>query len=402
MATRKIKIKKTEDHSQVKALNPRDADQKYMGDEPLFAEQPMPENRGSAIARSLNWYHRFYSKKDARDMLATYLDFHDRVADGKVMRKVDDAEFRLPTFAWLSRMVLRGLDLTEHEMLALENEITRLLQTIHKPEVKRASQFGKTTKSPDQVATAKSNIQETMREKAREAAGELEGLFDEYFLAGSPTKHSLRPMDEVSKKNVLPHHISMITEVWTKKLNEMKELLEGKDAQLVQAYAHYSKQQIKNTIKFIELVLSDLNSYISVKKAAKAPRARKAVPVEKQVAKMKFLKAFKDPATKLDLISVSPVKLHGCSEAYLYDTQLRKLTYLVADDYSKTLTVKGTTILGFDSVKSQTKTLRKPAEQLKEVMGSKPAGRKFFESIKSVGITPKGRSNERTIIVKAW
>ena len=402
MATRKIKIKKTEDHSQVKALNPRDADQKYMGDEPLFAEQPMPENRGSAIARSLNWYHRFYSKKDARDMLATYLDFHDRVADGKVMRKVDDAEFRLPTFAWLSRMVLRGLDLTEHEMLALENEITRLLQTIHKPEVKSASQFGKTTKSPDQVATAKSNIQETMREKAREAAGELEGLFDEYFLAGSPTKHSLRPMDEVSKKNVLPHHISMITEVWTKKLNEMKELLEGKDAQLVQAYAHYSKQQIKNTIKFIELVLSDLNSYISVKKAAKAPRARKAVPVEKQVAKMKFLKAFKDPATKLDLISVSPVKLHGCSEAYLYDTQLRKLTYLVADDYSKTLTVKGTTILGFDSVKSQTKTLRKPAEQLKEVMGSKPAGRKFFESIKSVGITPKGRSNERTIIVKAW
>ena len=402
MATRKIKIKKTEDHSQVKALNPRDADQKYMGDEPLFAEQPMPENRGSAIARSLNWYHRFYSKKDARDMLATYLDFHDRVADGKVMRKVDDAEFRLPTFAWLSRMVLRGLDLTEHEMLALENEITRLLQTIHKPEVKGVSQFGKTTKSPDQVATAKSNIQETMREKAREAAGELEGLFDEYFLAGSPTKHSLRPMDEVSKKNVLPQHISMITEVWTKKLNEMKELLEGKDAQLVQAYAHYSKQQIKNTIKFIELVLSDLNSYISVKKAAKAPRARKAVPVEKQVAKMKFLKAFKDPAMKLDLISVSPVKLHGCSEAYLYDTQLRKLTYLVADDYSKTLTVKGTTILGFDSVKSQTKTLRKPAEQLKEVMGSKPAGRKFFESIKSVGITPKGRSNERTIIVKAW
>jgi hypothetical protein len=124
--------------------------------------------------------------------------------------------------------------------------------------------------------------------------------------------------------------------------------------------------------------------------------------VEKQVAKMKFMKAFKDPAMKLDLISVSPVKLHGCSEAYLYDTQLRKLTYLVADDYSKTLTVRGTTILGFDSVKSQTKTLRKPAEQLKEVMGSKPAGRKFFESIKSVGITPKGRSNERTIIVKAW
>ena len=402
MATRKLKIKKTEDHSQVKALNPRDADQKYIGDEPLFADQPIPEYRGSAIARSLNWYHRFYGRKDARDMLATYLDLHERVADAKVMRKVDEGEFRLPTFAWLSRMVLRGLELTEHELLSLENEISRLLQTIHKPEIRNASQFDRTVKTPDQIATAKTNIQETMREKAREAAGELEGLFDDYLVAGQPTKHTLRPIDEVFKKNVLPQHISMLTEVWTKKLAEMNELLKGKDAQLVQAYAHYSKQQVKNTIKFIELVLSDLSSYVSVKKTAKAPRARKAIPVEKQVAKMKYMKAFKDPATKLDLISVNPVKLHGCSEAYLYDTQLRKLTYLVADEYSKTLTVKGTTILGFDSAKSMTKTLRKPAEQLKEIMGGKPAARKFFDTIKSVGITPKGRSNERTIILRAW
>lgn len=402
MVTRKLKIKKTEDHALVRALNPKDADTKYLGEEPLFAEQPMPEYRGSAIARSLNWYHRFYGRKDARDMLATYLDFHDRIADGKTMRKVDEAEFRLPTFAWLARMTLRGLDLTEHEAMTMENEISRLLQTIHKPEVRSASQFGKTVQTAEQVATTKTNIQETMREKAREAAGELEGMFDDYCLAGSPTKHTLRPIDEVSKKNVLPHHISMITEVWTKKLNEMKELLEGKDAQLVQAYSHYSKQQVKNTIKFIELVLSDLNSYISVKKAAKAPRARKAIPVEKQVSKMKYMKVFKDVAAKLDLISVSPVKLHGCSEAYLYDTQLRKLTYLVADEYSKTFTIKGTTILGFDSAKSMTKTLRKPAEQLKEIMGGKPAARKFFDTIKSVGITPKGRSNERTLILRAW
>ena len=45
--------------------------------------------------------------------------------------------------------------------------------------------------------------------------------------------------------------------------------------------------KIKNTIKFIELVINDLNSYISVKKAAKAPRARKAVPVEKIVEVIK-------------------------------------------------------------------------------------------------------------------
>jgi hypothetical protein len=149
-------------------------------------------------------------------------------------------------------------------------------------------------------------------------------------------------------------------------------------------------------------VLTDLNSYISVKKASKTPRARKAVPVEKVVSKLKFLKEFKDPAMKLDLVSVHPVKLHGASEAWVYDTAKRKLHHYLADEYSKAFTVKGNTIIGFDTGKSEIKTLRKPGEQIKEVMGSKPAARKFFDSIKAVAIQPNGRFNENMIILKAF
>lgn len=400
MATRKPK--KTADHSLVRTLIPKDAETKYVGDEPFFPEQPTEDNRASAIARSLNWYHRFYGRKDAREMMATYLDFHDRAADGKVMRKVSEDEFRGPTFAWLARLTLRGLELNEHEMMTLENEVTRLLHTIHKPEVKIAGQFDKVVKTPDEIATAKTNIQDTMRGKASEAAGELEGMLDEFHALGSPTKHLFRPIDEVSKKNVLVGHIPFIREIWERKLAEMNKLMEGKDAQLVGAYSYLSKHQIKNRIKFIELVLAELNSYISVKKTAKAPRARKEIPVEKIVKKLKYLKTFSDPTVKLELNSVNPTLLHGATEAYLYDTQLRKLTYLCADEYSKTLSVKGSTILGIDSAKSQTKTLRKPQEQLRELMKSgKPASRKFFESIRSVGIVPKGRTNDRTVILKA-
>ena len=400
MATRKPKV--TEDHSAVKALNPRDAETKYLGEEPLFAEQPVPEYRNSAIARGLMWYHRFYGRKDARDMLAAYLETHGRPADAKIMRKVVDQEFMLPTFAWLSRMTLRGLELTEHEMMTMENEITRLIDTINKPEVKEVSRFTTAAKTTEEVAVTRNNVQETMREKAREAAGELEGLIDEFHGLSSPTKHTLRPIDEVAKKNVLPQHISMLTEVWQKKLAEMEEVLVGKDAQLVEGYSHYSKQQIKNTIKFIELVLSDLSSYISVKKSAKAPRARKAVPVEKIVAKLQYLKTFKDVAAKIDLVSVHPIKIHGASEAWVYDTAKRKLHHYIADEYSKTFTVKGNTLLGFDTAQSEVKTLRKPSEQLKEVMGSKPVARKYFKDIKSVSTTPNGRFNAAMIILKAF
>ena len=402
MATRKLK-KVVETQAVVKTLNPRDVDQKYLGDEPIFAEQPVPEYRNSALARGLMWYHRFYGRKDARDMMAEYLDFHGRVVEGKTMRKVDDTEFKLPTFAWLGRMTMRGLELTEHETMALENEITRLLDLINKPQVKELSRFTTAAKTAVEIEKTKTNIQEIMREKAREAAGELEGMFDDFITAGCPTKHTLRPIDEVSKKNVLPQHVPGIREVWSKKLTEFTDLLTTKDSQSIQAYSHYSKQQIKNSIKFIELVLNDLNSYISVKKTAKAPRARKVIPVEKQVAKFKWVKVFKDVPSKLDLVSISPVKVHGASECYLYDTAKRKLIYICADEYSKTLSIKGNTILGIDSAKSQSKTIRKPGEFLKEfVKVGKPAGRKMFDEIKAVVTVPNGRGNDGILILKAW
>lgn len=392
------KKRNSEDHSMVKSLNPRDPDTKYFGEEPLFVIQPDSDLRRLSLMRSFTWYNRFYGKKEAKELMSQYLDFHNRTQDAKVMRKVDDKEFLL-TLCWLARMNLRGLELNEHEELTLENEIQRLLKTIYKPEVKEASATGGAVAED---TPARPNIQEILRDKAREAAGELEGLFDEFITSGAPTKHSLRPMDEVAKKNVMPQHISLLTEVWKKKLNEFDEVLKGTDAQLVQGYNHLSKIQLKNIVKFIELVINDLNSYISVKKAAKAPRARKAVPVEKIVAKLKYLKTFKDTASKLDLVSISPIKLHGASEAWVYDTAKRKLHHYIADDYSKTFTVKGSTLLGFDTAQSEVKTLRKPGEQIKEVMGSKPAARKYFKDIKAVATTPNGRFNENMIILKAF
>lgn len=387
--------KNTEDHSMVKSLNPRDPDTKYFGEEPLFVIQPDADLRRVTMMRGFTWYNRFYGKKEAKELMAQYLDFHKRTQDAKVMRKVDDKEFLL-TLCWLARMNLRGLELNEHEALTLENEVQRLLTTIYKPEVKEASATG----APDVVdAPVRPNIQEILREKAKDAAGELEGMFDDFIKNG---KASDKTMDIVARFNVMPQHISLIADVWKKKQTEFAEVQEGKDKFLVEGYSNLTKIQIRNIVKYIEQVLTDLNAYISVKKASKAPRQRKAVPVEKIVAKLKYLKTFKDTASKLDLVSISPIKLHGASEAWVYDTAKRKLHHYIADDYSKTFTVKGSTLLGFDTAQSEVKTLRKPAEQIKEVMGSKPAARKYFKDIKAVSTTPNGRFNENMIILKAF
>lgn len=385
MATRKPKL--TGDHF-VKALNPRDADTKYLGEEPFFALQPEGSERTIGLTRSFTWYNRFYNKKDAKELLAQYCDHHDRPNDAKTLRKVDEKEF-LMTLCWLARMNMRGLQLTEHEEATLENEIGRLLKLVGKPIVVEK----------EEKVSNRPNVQEIMKEKARDAAGELEGLFDDFITTG---KASGKVIDVVARFNVLPQHIPYIVEFWKRKQEEFDVLVEGKDADIKEAYSFLGKVQVRNIVKFIEQVLGDLNSYISIKKASKAPRKKKAVPIEKVVAKLKYLKEFKDTVNKLDLVSVHPTKLHGASEAWVYDTSKRKLHHYIADEYSKTFTVKGNTILGFDTNKSEIKTLRKPGEQIKEVMGSKPAARKFFSDIKAVATTPNGRFNENMIILKAF
>ena len=58
-------------------------------------------------------------------------------------------------------------------------------------------------------------------------------------------------------------------------------------------------------------------------------------------------------------------------------------------------------ITGFDESKSVCKTLRKPAEQLKEFKGAgKVALRKFLEDINAVDTKMNGRINEEIVLLK--
>ena len=248
------------------------------------------------------------------------------------------------------------------------------------------------------------NIQEIMREKADEALSDIEALFDEFIDAKCPKDFIVnqKVIGALTTRNVLPQHMATAIKRYQRLLDEYLEVQEGKCDQLNEGYSHYSKMQIRYSIKFIEDVIAAMNGYIGLKQAAKKPRAKKAVPVEKIVSKLKHCKSFKDDALKLELTGLSPVKLHESTEAWVYDTAKRKMHHYVADAYSKCLLVKGNTIIGFDKKESGMKTLRKPVEQIKAIMGSKPAARKYFSEIKAVEAVPNGRFNAGMIILKAF
>jgi hypothetical protein len=75
----------------------------------------------------------------------------------------------------------------------------------------------------------------------------------------------------------------------------------------------------------------------------------------------------------------------------------------MSDPHIGTFTVKGSAVAGFDAQQTVQKTLRKPAEQIKEVIGGgKPAARKAFGAVKATETKWNGRGNDNLIILWAW
>jgi hypothetical protein len=187
---------------------------------------------------------------------------------------------------------------------------------------------------------------------------------------------------------------------------ELEELAAGKpddeeqqDAyeQLQDAYKHRSKREIKNLIAFYKEVESACTMLIEESKVNKAPRTKKAVPKDKLVEKLKYLKIFEP----LKLVSINPTEIIGAKTLWVYNTKNRKLGMFVADEMIGPLTVKGAAILGYDEHKSIQKTIRKPEEKLKEFKAAnKIMLRKFLEDISSTDTKITGRINEDTILLK--
>jgi len=372
----------------LKPLNPRSPDTKYVGLEPTWAIQPT-EERFTALTRAFNWYNYFYGKKEAKEFVCVYLDAHDRTKDAKQIRALSDSQMRLTT-GWLARMSLMGLQLDEHEQIKLDNLIKELLAIKDEPKEEEAV---------DENAPARLTIQDRLREKVSEFMGELDGLFDEFIVNGAKLNADYKPVALMRSMNIAPQMISLVKDKWTKNLAEFEDAVAGKDADLVKAYDYMNKNQLKQCVKFCELVLSDCGSYVQIKKVERKPRKVKAVPPEKKAAKFKIQPEF----AELKLKSLPAAQLVDKSEAWLYDSKKRKLIHLVADEYAKVFTVKNNSIIGFSTVETVQKTLRKPAEQLKQITTvGKPAARKYFKDIKATEVAWNARGTENLIVLRVW
>jgi hypothetical protein len=188
-------------------------------------------------------------------------------------------------------------------------------------------------------------------------------------------------------------------------LKKMDEHTQDQWAQLKEGYAHLKKADIKMFTTAIEELMTALDFVIDTAKATRSPRKAKPKSATKLVEKLKFLKVDE----KFKLASVSPDQIIGANELWVFNVKTRKLGKYIAKNPDPTgmgrdgsgLQVKGTTILAYDEAQSIQKTLRKPADQLKEFKAAgKVKLRKFLEDIATTDTKLNGRCNPETILLK--
>lgn len=379
-----------------KTINYRDAEAKYVGDEPVYPELEnqrswSPGEYQSKLMRSLNWYAHTQDKKKSAEWLAAFLERNPRRAKlAAAVRRGDVWPGSTIGFALRAGRV--GLELRFNTLRTIFKHIK---------EAERAKDTISGLAPQVEVKEEKKqtfNIQERLAEKTAECAGELEGRFDD-FITTQEFKGEPKSIELLTQFNVQPAHVKTIVALAEHRIREYEEVAAGKDPQLAEAYKHYGKRQLTAVIKWWTQVIADCNSYGVIKKANKTPRKKKAVSPEKMVSKLKFMKEF----AELKLKSIEATQILTAQELWVYNTKTRKLGIYIADQYAGALGVKNSAITGFDAAASVQKTMRKPKDQLKEFSANgKPAAKKWFKGVRSVETKLNGRVSADIILLKAY
>lgn len=346
-------------------------------DEPILDQ----ENYVVSITNALTWYTNNADEKRRRKYALEYFAKLGRKAEVIAISKADDYEVR--QLGILCRLVSNGNTLSDKHMQTIEDMVKGMMSL-----TKTQSKIVAVVKD----TPAPSNIQERMDEKAHELAGEIEGAIDDFIL----NKES----DFSAKNYLLANNVSApiakrIGDLFVNRIAEMSEALEGVDKQLVEGYSNFTKRELKKLIAFIEGIIADCSQMVQTAKAQRAPRKRKPVSPTKQVAKMKYMKEF----AELKLKSCKAEDIIGAAELWVYNTKYRKVQVYKAEG---TLSVKGTTVLGFDVKESKSMTLRKPEEFFKGLSVGKRALNGALKKLTTKPTTPNGRINEECILLGAF
>ena len=365
------------------------ADEKYTGPEPEWSADAADwdnERFDNRLRKSFYYYNYYYSQKDCKKYVIEWLQKNSKLSIEEVKAFNRAGDRLLPmTVCSLIMAHRKGMPFRGRH---IEFIIDSVMDVISKAEPEEVPVIA----TAEQVYN-RPTIQDRLAERTSEIIGELEGIFDDI---ATGVKNPTKLYDFLVANNVVQSQLGKYEDLYKTRKAELELAQSKTDAQVTEGYRHLKAADFKRIISWIDDLLAAVEQYRGVKKATKKARVKKAPSKEKVISKLKYCKT----DAVLKLVSINPADIVGANELWVYNTKSRKLGKYVAAAY-QTLTVKGTSLVNFDTDKSVCKTLRKPEEKLKEfAKAGKIQLRKFLDDIKATESKMNGRMNADIVLLK--
>ncbi len=351
------------------------------------------KNLEEAVGQNLKHYNYFYDYKDAFKWAEDWVK-KNRTAELADFKAAE--EWRVNTaIGGLCKMLTMGAVFSEKRMAWLNGKLQ---------EVINAGKSNRSIEASLKTAPVKSAA-DILSDKTREFIAEVESVIDLYhdpkiWLDGE----NYSVYNELKKINAPKPLVQKVYDYYKPLFDEAEELVVKKTPDLIEGFKHLKTAKDKRDyMLFIKNIIDDCQKFMNASTAAKVravrqPRAKKKIPVEKLVAKVKYQKE----SSEYKLTSVDPANIVGATEVYLFNTKYRQLVQLVAasvDGFS----IRGTTIINLREEACLRKTLRKPEDVLTEIgKTTKARVNKVFLDLKTKSAAANGRLNEETIILKVF
>jgi hypothetical protein len=386
----KIKIKAP------KVRNALFMDEKYTGTEPLWdTEQALcwdDARFDHQLRQSFYYYGYYYNQKDSKKFITEWMRTRAEFTkpDCKAFEHAPDKAMPM-TACSLARAYKRGMPMKPRHIEFMTQMIRKAISAA--PELLEQSVDTSAPVSSTSLESGKLTIQDRLSERTSELLGELEGMFDEVVLN---KKIVFKPYDFLTNNSVVQGQLGKYETLFLRHRTQLDQALNKVDVQLVEGYSNFKSADFKRLIAWIDTLLAAVEQYRGVKKATKKASIKKVPSKEKLISKVKYAKT----DTALKIVSINPADILGAQVLWVYNSKTRKLgKYVAAAPLA--LSVKGTSIIGFDTDKSVAKTLRKPEDQLKAFAKSgKIALRSFLNDIRASEVKLNGRISADILLLR--
>lgn len=351
-------------------------DEKYFGSEPILSS----DNQSIDFINFYNWHNYFHTTDDAKSFVIGYLKKIKADKDLiKKVTKVDPDKLRIT--GWHCRNLLLGGSLPK----GLENDIMIRVNLL----VKDINLSHETEEEKPVVS-----IQDRIKDRTIDLIGSLEQEIDKFIENKSYEFDSAQWFREQAVKPMIAKRIS---DYYIPLYNQIIDAIKGEDEQLNEYYHRWKKPELKKYAEFVKNIISTADIFTVAAKISRLPRKKKIKPAALVVKNLKY----KEKDDETSIASIVPSTIVGSDQLWTYNTRTRTLS--VYNSLGPVgLSVKGTTVTGYDENTSITKKVRKPQETLTRVLeGGKLVLRKIMDEINCKSKKANGRINNHTILLRA-